>query len=305
MMIEKYLFANWDEPPEEMGFVRRFDHLISELRRSLDLVLMELEGKNESTATYTTSFYENIKKIYLLAPALPKMVLDYKICIDFGLPVDLVHYVDFNRGDKNPNRYTFQEKRRAAQFFKEALSAAKSAYSLSPNSPEVLSRFCTSLPKTLREAEFANRKDVSTWMASNPEHIKSLAEEIGKGVNRPDLIVGVANGSICPGLLLSNLLGCDLYFVRFSFFKREDIRPIVSEQDKRFFSEYPGKVVLFDEDIATGQTLRKFTNALSPLFQQSSSAAVLRFYLASFQPDFVGKTLYDQRYYDKLNAPLG
>ncbi len=298
-MIEKYLCANWDEPPEEMGFVLKFSDLVIQLRHSLEEIITCVHDSKMEKSLYLC---ELAKKIYLLAPALPRVALNYKICMDFGLPFDLTQSVDFDTVIKDSERYNPREKEQASLLFREAISTARLAYMLSPDSLLALSMFSSHLPKTLREAEFANRKDASTWMASNPEHIKSLAEEMDQKINRPDLIVGVANGSICPGLLLSNLLGCDLYFVRFSFFKKENIQPIISDQDKRFFSQYYGKVVLFDEDVATGQTLRKFTSALSPLFQQSSSAAVLRFYLASFQPDFVGKTLYDQRYYDKLNA---
>ncbi len=290
-MIENYLYANWDEPPEEMGFVKKFRDLIAELRQSLEDVIAQT---GDGSIVKSPRFYEQIKQIYLLAPALPNVALNYKICMEFGLPVDSVRYVDFNNEEKNPEKYSLNEKGQAGQLFKEAIYTARLAYSLSSNSISALSRFGSHLPEILREAEFTNRKDVSTWMASNPEHIKALAETIRQSIDRPDLIIGAAQGSICPGLLLSNLLGCDLYFIRFSFFKREDTQPIISEQDKNFFSHYHERVILFDEDMATGQTLRKFTGALSPLFRQSYSAAVLRFYLASFQPEFTGKTLYDK-----------
>ncbi len=291
-MIEKYLYANWEEPPEEIGFIRRFDNLISELRKSLDLVLLELEEKNEGAADYPPSFYEDIKKIYLLAPALPNVILNYKICIDFGLPIDPVRYVDFNRKDKNPNRHTQWEKEQAGQLFKDALSTAKLAYALSPNCSNALSRFCTNLPEIIKESEFTNKKDKYTWQASNPHYVKTLAERIKKSIGQPGLIIGAAHGSICPGILLSNFLDCELYFIRYSLFKRNDTQPIISEQDRVFLFQYE-KVILFDEDVAKGKTLKEFTAQLSPLFKKAYSASVIRHYLSPFCPDFVGEVFYD------------
>ena len=293
-MIERYLYADWDEPPEEMSFIKRFDDLISELRKSLDLILLELEEKNKCTANYSPSFYEDIKRIYLLAPALPNVVLNYKICIDFGLPIDPIRYVDFNRKDKNSNRYTQREKWWADQLFKESLFVAKSAYALSPNCPNALSRFCTKLPEIIKESEFTNKKDRYTWQASNPHYIKTLAERIEESIGQPDLIVGAAHGSICPGILLSNFLDCELYFIRYSLFKRNDTQPILSEQDKVFLAKYQqGKVIIFDEDVAKGKTLKEFTTQLAPLFEKAHSASVILHYLSPFCPDFVGEVFYD------------
>ena len=290
-MIEQYLYADWDEPPEEMSFVKRFEGLISELRRSLELVLLSLE---EGTADYPSSFYEDIKKVYLLAPALPNVALNYKICVDFGLPIDPIKYIDFNRKDKNPNRYTPQEKDLAGHIFKKSLFAAKLAYAFSPNSPDVLSRFCTQLPETIKQAEFTNKKDKYTWQASSPQRIKNLAGKINESIGQPDLIVGAAHGSICPGILLSNFLDCELYFIRYSLFKRNDAQPVISEQDKVFLSRHQhGKVILFDEDVAKGKTLKEFTAQLSPLFEKAYSASVIRHYLSPFCPDFVGEVFYD------------
>lgn len=291
-MIERYLYADWEKPPEEMSFVKRFDDLISELRKSLDLVLLELEEKDTSITSHSPSFYENIKNIYLLAPALPNVILNYKICIDFGLPVDPVRYVDFDRKDKNPHRYTPQEKNQAGQLFNEALFAAKLAYALSPNCSNTLSRFCTNLPGIIKESEFTNKKDKYTWQASNPHYVKTLAERIKESIGQPDLIIGAAHGSICPGILLSNFLDCELYFIRYSLFKRNDTQPIISEQDRAFLSQYE-RVILFDEDVAKGKTLKEFTAQLSPFFEKAYSASVIRHYLSPFCPDFVGEVFYD------------
>ena len=277
-----------------MSFIKQFNDLISELRKSLDLVLLELEEKNKNPADYPLSFYKDIKNIYLLAPALPNVILNYKICIDFGLPIDPVRYVDFNRKDKNHNRYTQREKRLAEQLFKESLFVAKSAYALSPNCLNALSRFCTQLPEIIKESEFTNKKDRYTWQASNPHYIKTLAERIEESIGQPDLIVGAAHGSICPGILLSNFLDCELYFIRYSLFKRNDTQPILSEQDKVFLAKYQqGKVIIFDEDVAKGKTLKEFTTQLAPLFEKAHSASVIRHYLSPFCPDFVGEVFYD------------
>jgi hypoxanthine phosphoribosyltransferase len=110
----------------------------------------------------------------------------------------------------------------------------------------------------------------------------------------PKLIVGAAHGSLMSANLLAGYLSCELYFIRYSVFKRKDTEPIVSERDIEFlrrFSDRP--VVLFDEDVAGGGTLAAFSARLSPLFSHVSTASVLCCAYSPFRPDYTARFWYD------------
>ena len=89
-------------------------------------------------------------------------------------------------------------------------------------------------------------------------------------------------------------LDAELYFVRCSRFKRKDKVPIISAQDESYLRGFAEKIVLvFDEDVARGETLRSLVERLRPHFRRTLSASVIKHYLAPFSPDFVGKENYD------------
>ncbi len=291
-MIEKYLCENWDEPPEKMEFVKRFDRLVQELHGSLEQVV---QRKDKPGVAQDRDFHQHLSKVHLLAPALPNVTLNYKICMEFGLPVDPVEYIDFDRTEKNPEMYSPREKGQARQLFREALSAARLAYALSPNSLPALQRLYQHLPAVLREAEFTSKKDRYTWKASNPQQIQALARKIEERIGKPHLLVGVAHGSIGPGMLLANQFSCDMHLIRYSSFMREDTKPIISSSDIELFVSYSSDpVVLFDEDVTEGVTLKRFVKSLAPYFDHSYAAAVIQHHLTPFQPDFVGGTFSDR-----------
>lgn len=285
-MIEKYLCENWDMPPEKMEFTKQFDRIVQELYASLKQVI---PIKDYPKAAEDPFFYQHLSTIHLLAPALPNVTLNYKICMEFGLPVDSIRYINFDRTEKKPGMHSRREQGEARQLFREAVFAARLAYQLSPNCLSASTNFYKHLPAAVREAEFTSKKDRYTWKASDPEKINALARKIEEKIGRPDLIIGVAHGSIGPGMILANLLGSEMHLIRRSSFMREDSRPIISPSDETLFARHrTGKVLVFDEDVTEGFTFKSFTETLSPYFDCSYSAAVIRHRLAPFAPDFVG-----------------
>ena len=96
------------------------------------------------------------------------------------------------------------------------------------------------------------------------------------------------------GLILANMLNAPLYFIRFSMFKRNDTAPIIAPSDLAFLEPFrAGPALLFDEDVAKGTTLTKFSATLQPFFQESYTASVLRHALSPCKPDFVGRSWHD------------
>ena len=132
------------------------------------------------------------------------------------------------------------------------------------------------------------------WRASRPASLIRLAREIAAQPEPVSLVIGAAHGCIRPGLLLAHLLDADLYFVRYSLFKREDKAPIVSPGDTQVFEQYQsGRVLLFDEDVAKGTTLGNFVREMKTRFPRCWSASTIAHYLSPFQPDFVAEVLWD------------
>ena len=135
--------------------------------------------------------------------------------------------------------------------------------------------------------------DKYTWRGSDPEKLQYLAAKVRNDFG-PSLVIAAAHGSIMPALLLAEYLACDLYFIRFSMFKRNDEEPIVSFSDKSWLWGYRDtKVLLFDEDVAGGTTLSLFTKKLGPLFQTMRTGCVIRHAGAAFKPDYTAKIWWD------------
>ena len=54
-----------------------------------------------------------------------------------------------------------------------------------------------------------------------------------------------------------------------------------------------GSALLFDEDVAKGTTLERFTRCLQDRFAESRSACVIRHAGASIRPDFAARVWWD------------
>jgi len=287
-MLEEHVYSDWDEPCSGLEFEMKYCKLLKEVYSAASYCMSCIE-----TGRDDCSLFDSALKLYIMAQAIPSVILNYKICIDFGLPLHPTEYIDFNIEEKDVDKCSLSEKRHADLMLRRSINIAKSLCILDPYSLGQLERFRDGLPDFLKSFVYTSKKDKYTWAASNPEHIKMLAGSVERGIGKIDLIVGAAHGSIRPGLILSNLLGCDVYFLRYSLFRREDPSPIISASDKEFLSIYhQKKVLIFDEDVAKGITLKNFVGALQPMFKHSSSASVLCHYLSPFKPDFVGKMFY-------------
>lgn len=285
-MIENHVYSNWDSPPDIMSFELRFSELLSDVERTVEQAI--------HATVRDSRFYDNMLALYVRTQAIPSVLLNYKICIEFGLPLHPTKYFDFNSEEKDSNAYSPNTRKLARQFFLDSLSIAKDIYRLEPGVPTRLASLRDRLPEFLSGFLYTNTKDQYTWRASNPDSVRSLAESIQDEIQGVDLVLGAAHGSIRPAILLSNLLDSELYLLRYSTFKRDDRSPIVSDTDMAFLDSFRHKrVLLFDEDIAKGSTLGSFQSLLGSHLEHAYTGAVLRHYLASFRPDFVGEVSYD------------
>ena len=77
-------------------------------------------------------------------------------------------------------------------------------------------------------------------------------------------------------------------------FKRNDKAPVLAKSDLRFLEAFrKGPVLLFDEDVAKGTTLTRFSKVMKPLFDLSYTGSVLRHALSPCRPDFTGRAWND------------
>jgi len=285
-MLVDHLRADYEEPPAELAFELRYADLLTELQRATQACL--------DTTPADARFREEAMRIYIMTQAVPSVLLNYKICIDFGLPLHPTEYIDFARVAKRPEAYRPSTRQAAQELFLESIDIAQSVYRLDPFCPIRLSGLRRRLPEFLNDFVYTNIPDKYTWRASDPERVHKLAASVREGGFAPDLVLGAAHGSIRPAILLANLLGAQLYFLRYSMFKRSDHEPIVSRSDELHLGRFGARrALIFDEDVAKGRTLRSFAERLASLFGEVRTGAVLRHYLAPYTPDFVGETFYD------------
>ena len=287
-MLERLIYADWETPPEAMAFEAPLGELLERIRGLLPAVLSGMEAALADPASAPAPYWDDCLDLYLQTPALVNVTLNYKICLEQGLPLHPSHYFEVNERTRFKKKYPPAMVAGANERFLDAIATARAIYALDPAAPEFLEGFCRELPPILRGFIYASMQDKYTWRASDPGKIVSLATQVAQAMH-PALIVGAAHGSIMSGLVFANLLRAPLYFIRFSMFKRRDTEPIIAASDLAFLAPYAaGPALLFDEDVAKGTTLTGFEAALRPLFQAASTASVLRHSLSPCWPDFTG-----------------
>ncbi|MCX8013442.1 MAG: phosphoribosyltransferase domain-containing protein, partial [Rectinema sp.] len=232
-------------------------------------------------------------ELYVQTPALVNVMLNYKICVEHGLPLHPTVYYELREAKKYRITHSLGEIQHANELFWRSIDLARACYCVSSEAPRALEEFASKLPRSLETFVYTGIRDNYTWKGSNPELLESLAAKI-LHASKPRLLVAAAHGSIMPGLLLADFLEVPAYFIRFSMFKRLDEEPIVSLADQAWLFDYRDEeVVLYDEDVAGGRTLDLFARRLDPLFKKTWTACSIRHAGASIRPDFCGRTWWD------------
>ena len=292
-MLDRLLYADWEDPPEAMDFEATYEEVLAELHGLLPGILAGRETALADPAAAPAAFWADCLKLYLLTPALVNVALNYKICVEQGLPLHPTYYFEVSEKSRFQAHYPAVMVDHANQLFLGAITAARAVYGLRPDAVEVLDRFMAGLPELILGFVYASVRDKYTWRASNPRWIRALADQV-LAAFRPNLVVGAAHGSIMSGLLFANMVDAPLYFVRFSMFKRNDQDPILAPSDLDHLEAFrAGPALLFDEDVAKGTTLTRFEQVMQPLFDQSRTGSVLRHALSPCRPEFVGHSWSD------------
>ncbi|MBN1243822.1 MAG: hypothetical protein JXA15_14060 [Spirochaetales bacterium] len=285
-MIDEHLVADWDEPPRAMSFEESFRVILDGISRRA--VLLSAPGD-----PLDPERVEAALGLYLRAPALVNLTLNHKICVEHGLPLHPTVYYELVEARRYRIRRNPAELEAANALFRQAIDLARAAIRLEPDLGVRVARFSERVPPELWRFVYSGGGDRYTWMGAEPALLRKLAGAALRD-GRPALLVGAAHGAIMPALVLAEYLGCPLYFIRLSMFKRQDEEPVVSLADEAWLSGWrEGPTLLFDEDVAGGITLARFTARLGPLFADWKSAAVLRHGSAAFRPDYVARSWWD------------
>jgi hypothetical protein len=287
-MIDEYLEGeDWEEPPEEMAIEATYSGILEEAR-SLVAALRE-GGCRPPELRDHAALRDAALHLYVRAPAIVNVALNYKICAEHGLPLHPTVYYELAEAKRYDIGHPLATIEAANRLYRSSIELGRAAYRLDPLFEAQAAAFAASLPAEIGPFVYTGGRDNYSWRGAEPAKLRALAAKV-KASYAPELIVAAAHGAIMPGLLLAEYLGLPLYFVRFSMFKRKDESPIVSLSDEVWLSSWKEKaVLLFDEDVAKGTTLELFTKRLKPLFAQVKSSCAIRHSGSSFAPDFVAR----------------
>jgi hypothetical protein len=285
-VIDEYLEGeDWEDSPETMAFEAAYGAILDETVALRDKVA---DGKAPPEARAAAA-----ARLYIRAPALVNVALNYKICAEHGLPLHPTVYYELAEAKRYDIGYPLAQIELANRIYRSSIELARAAYRLDEGYQAKAEAFEASLPEELLRFVYTGGRDTYSWRGAEPAKLRSLAAKI-KQSYEPSLILAAAHGAIMPALLLAEYLGQSLYFIRFSMFKRKDEAPIVSLADEVWLSSWRKKdVLLYDEDVAKGTTLDLFTKRLSPLFAQVKSACSIRHAGSTFSPDFVARYWWD------------
>ncbi len=287
-MLDRLVYADWEDPPEAMAFEASYEEVLAELRVLLPRVIEGRDAALASPASMPPPYWDDSLRLYLLAPALVNVALNYKICVEQGLPLHPTYYFEVSERSRFQAHYPPVVLRHANAIFQGSIRAARAVYALRDSAVAELEDFERDLPEILEGFVYMSTKDRYTWRASNPRWIRALADHVLASF-QPALVVGAAHGSIMSGLVFANLVDAPLYFVRFSMFKRNDQDPILAPSDLAHLEGFrAGPALLFDEDVAKGTTLTRFEQVMRPLFDVAHTGSVLRHTLSPCRPEFVG-----------------
>lgn len=151
-----------------------------------------------------------------------------------------------------------------------ATSLVSSIYQSPFCAAPAIAHFKQAVGQNVLETEVFQRKDAKTWVASKPDRSLQSADSIFKITGDSNvLFISLAHGSILSGLdvffrLIDKISrdGSIFHPVRFSRRKLGDPFPRLSSLEGEWLQDMANKrkVVVFEEDIFTGQTIRSAAN---------------------------------------------
>ena len=324
--LARLIWAEWDETPAALSFEAPWGAILDQSIELLDWLGERAEGVLADPGSANEAFRERALALFVRAPAIINVVLNWRICLEQGLPLHPTRYFEVNEKTRNTVSWPAERVAEAVKVFSTSIRVSRALMRLDPVAVEEIRSLRAGLDPQIHDFVFTSVPDKYTWRGSEPAKVLALAARVQKdrefyesGTSsrrllptegaEPDLeagqeppanplpmglVVGAAHGSLVPGLILAETLGWKLWFIRFSMFKRNDREPVIAPSDIEKLAPFKkSPALIFDEDVAKGTTLRIFTEKLFPLFENPRSASVIRHGLASFRPDYAGVQWFD------------
>lgn len=286
-------WAVWSAPPEQMNCSLSFQCIIQTIKELIPAIESAQLSDEKLDSYRIQELLDKAIRLYLLTPALVNVLLNYKICVEHDLPLHPTVYYELKEARKYRIRHSLAEIQQANEQYWQSIEVARLCYQCAPQAISAIDELCFGIPSGIASFLYTAVQDHYTWLGSQPSLLLELAERISREF-RPSLIVAAAHGSIMPALILSELLEIPVYFIRFSMFKRHDEEPIISLSDQAWLFDYRNKnVLLYDEDVARGNTLDLFSRRLSPLFGEVRTACSIRHAGSCVHADFSGRVWWD------------
>ncbi|MDX9827011.1 MAG: hypothetical protein RBT73_04635 [Spirochaetia bacterium] len=289
MLSEALKTADWSSAPQEMEFQCSYRELLESIFSDSAL----LRRAWEQQGSYSAEDIQKAIRLYIRTPGIVNVMLNYKICVEHGLPLHPSVYYELKEARKYKIDHGLPVVENANRLYRQSMLLAREVLALDNQTLTHGTEFLARLPRDIKSFIYTGIRDTYTWKGSEPAILQRLAEKLRKDYD-PEIIIAAAHGAIMPALLLAELLKKPLYCIRFSMFKRHDEEPIISFSDKAWLSEFSSRrAILYDEDVAGGRTLDLFARRLAPLFSQTKTACSIRHAGSSIRPDFVGLTWWD------------
>src|SRR5512142_3124890 len=93
-MLDRLIYADWETPPEAMTFEEPLGHLLERMLAILPGIVAGEAAAVAAPAEAPAEFWERCLELYLRTPALVNVALNYKICVEQGLPLHPTHYFE-------------------------------------------------------------------------------------------------------------------------------------------------------------------------------------------------------------------
>jgi len=148
-LIEALAWADWDNPPEQMNCSLPFHSLIAEIRRSIQHI-QHIEAAvslnfDSSARQFDTDKIQQLLsdsiRLYVTIPALINVMLNYKICVEHGLPLHPTVYYELKEARKYRIQHSLGAIQEANELYWQSIEVAQSCVQCQSESIECLIDF--------------------------------------------------------------------------------------------------------------------------------------------------------------------
>ena len=145
-MIDDYLGGeDWDEPPAEMALEMAYGDILDSCI-SLAAELRE-ENPRASEPAEAIRLAQAALRLYIRVPALVNVALNYKICVEHGLPLHPTVYYELAEARRYKMDHSMAQLERANSLYVSSIELARAAYRLDADFAEKAAAFRSSLPE--------------------------------------------------------------------------------------------------------------------------------------------------------------